>query len=256
MPATTELTHLGNGSTTPCRSPATGEVLYGELAEHAMRLPRRAIAGGTPNSCRCQWWRASLPSATTSVFTQPQLTGATAANWMRWRARRSKVELDDSLRFDWTLSPGALWFAGRDGNKRVLVRLDLDSGQRRSIDLAPSAAGTNIAISRDGQSIIVAREAPAVVDLMIAKPQPQRSDNSDALRHTLDPAGSFCASSRECTQDVFFGTVGMVVGGIVPASQTTITKIGTVNHWWLEGDDGNTAAQIGLTVTANHHGNA
>jgi len=54
----------------------------------------------------------------------------------------------------------------------VLVRLDLDSGQRRNIDLAPSAAGTNIAISRDGQSVIVAREAPAVVDLMIAKPLP------------------------------------------------------------------------------------
>ena len=168
----TELTHLGNKVNNAVPLANGREVLYGELAEHAMRLYRAPIAGGTPERLPLPLVASFAAVGNDLVFTQPQLTGATRCKLDTMACTPVKVELDDSLRFDWTLSPGALWFAGRDGNKRVLVRLDLDSGQRRSIDLAPSAAGTNIAISRDGQSIIVAREAPAVVDLMIAKPQP------------------------------------------------------------------------------------
>ena len=169
---TTELTHLGSKVNNAVPLANGRDVLYGELAEHAMRLYRAPIAGGTPERLPLPLVASFAAVGNDLVFTQPQLTGATRCKLDTMACTPVKVELDDSLRFDWTLSPGALWFAGRDGNKRVLVRLDLDGGQRRNIDLAPSAAGTNIAISRDGQSIIVAREAPAVVDLMIAKPLP------------------------------------------------------------------------------------
>jgi len=168
----TELTHLGNKVNNAVPLANGREVLYGELAEHAMRLYRAPIAGGTPERLPLPLVASFAAIGNDLVFTQPQLTGATRCKLDTMACTPVKVELDDSLRFDWTLSPSAIWFAGRDGNNRVLVRLDLDSGQRRNIDLAPSAAGTNIAISRDGQSIIVAREAPAVVDLMIAKPLP------------------------------------------------------------------------------------
>ena len=167
-----ELTHLGSKVNNAVPLANGKDVLYGELAEHAMRLYRAPIAGGTPERLPLPLVASFAAVGNDLVFTQPQLTGATRCKLDTMACTPVKVELDDSLRFDWTLSPSALWLAGRDGNKRALVRLDLDSGQRRSIDLAPSAAGTNIAISRDGQSIIVAREAPAVVDLMIAKPQP------------------------------------------------------------------------------------
>jgi hypothetical protein len=81
-----------------------------------------------------------------------------------------KVELDDNTRFDWALGKNVIWHLGRDdARKAMLVRVDLESGEQRAFDFAPTAAGTNIAVSRDGKSLLVSREAAAVVDLMIAK---------------------------------------------------------------------------------------
>jgi len=169
-----ELTHLGNKVNNVV--PITGAdgkgtaLLYGELSEHAMRLYRAEVEGGTPA-------RLALPLVSSFavvdndlVYTQPQLTGATRCQLDTLACVPLDVPLDDSNRFDWTLTKGALWYVGQDAaRKRALVRVDLKTGERASFDYVPSAAGTNIAVSRDGKRLIVSREAPAVVDLMIAK---------------------------------------------------------------------------------------
>lgn len=165
------LTHLGTQVNNAIPLNNGRELIYGEIADHSMRLYRADIAGGTPK-------RLSLPNVSAFaivdndlVYTQPQLTGATRCKLDTMNCTPSKVELDDSTRFDWALGKNVLWFLGRnEARKLALIRLDLETGRRQAFDFAPSAAGTNIAVSRDGKSLLVAREAPPVVDLMIAKP--------------------------------------------------------------------------------------
>jgi len=81
-----------------------------------------------------------------------------------------KVALSDSNRFDWALASEAIWFRDRDaaGQPR-LVKHDLRTGQVASFDFAPSGAGSSIAISPDGKRLIVMREAPPAIDLMLAR---------------------------------------------------------------------------------------
>ena len=71
---------------------------------------------------------------------------------------------------DWALASEAIWFRDRDaaGQPR-LVKHDLRTGQVASFDFAPSGAGSSIAISPDGKRLIVMREAPPAIDLMLAR---------------------------------------------------------------------------------------
>lgn len=165
------LIHLGSQVNSVVPLSNGRELIYGEIADHSMRLYRTDIAGGPPK-------RLSLPNVSTFaivdndlVYTQPQLTGATRCKLDTMSCAPIQVELDDSTRFDWALGKNVLWFLGRNvARKLALIRLNLETGERRAFDFAPSAAGTNIAVSRDGKSLLVAREVPPVVDLMIAKP--------------------------------------------------------------------------------------
>ena len=167
----TTLSHLGQQVNNAVPLADDRDIVYGELVDHAMRLQRVAIAGGAPQ-------RLPLPMVSSFaivdndlVYTQPQLSGATYCALDTLKCTPLKVPLDDSTRFDWTLGKGVLWYAGRNSSgKPQLVRLDLNSGEQKAFDYAPSATGTNVAASRDGQALIVVREAPAVVDLMMAKP--------------------------------------------------------------------------------------
>ena len=168
------LTHLGTLVNNAIPLSNGREVIYGELAEHAMRLYRADITGGTPK-------RLPLPIVSTFaiagndlVYTQPQLTGATRCKLDSMICTPIKVALDDSNRFDWALGNNVIWHLGRDdARKLALVRVDLTTNGRRTFDFAPTAVGTNIAVSRDGKSLLVSRESPPVVDLMIAKPLPK-----------------------------------------------------------------------------------
>jgi DNA-binding winged helix-turn-helix (wHTH) protein/Tol biopolymer transport system component len=165
------LTHLGKQVNNAVPLSNGREIVYGEIAEHSMRLYRADLAGGTPK-------RLSLPTVSNFaivendlVYTQPQLTGATRCKLDTMFCTPINVELDDNTRFDWALGDNVIWHLGlNDARKAALVRVDLTTGARRTFDFAPSAAGTNIAVSRDGKSLLIAREVPPVVDLMIAKP--------------------------------------------------------------------------------------
>jgi DNA-binding winged helix-turn-helix (wHTH) protein/Tol biopolymer transport system component len=165
------LTHLGKQVNNAVPLSNGREIIYGEIAEHSMRLYRADLNGGTPK-------RLSLPAVSNFaivendlVYTQPQLQGATRCKLDTMVCTPINIELDDNTRFDWALGYNVIWHLGlNDERKAALVRVDLATGTRRTFDFAPSAAGTNIAVSRDGKSLLVAREAPPVVDLMIAKP--------------------------------------------------------------------------------------
>ena len=105
-----------------------------------------------------------------TLSTLPQLVGATHCMLDTMRCTPLKVALSDSNRFDWALASEAIWFRDRDaaGQPR-LVKHDLRTGQVASFDFAPSGAGSSIAISPDGKRLIVMREAPPAIDLMLAR---------------------------------------------------------------------------------------
>lgn len=169
--AVSTLSHLGQQVNNAVPLADGRDIVYGELVDHAMRLQRAAVSGGPVQ-------RLPLPLVSSFaivdndlVFTQPQLTGATRCALDTFKCSPLKVPLDDGSRFDWALGKGALWYASRNAaGMAELVRFELDTAKQTTISTAPTAVGTNIAVSRDGKTVIVAREAPAVLDLMIAKP--------------------------------------------------------------------------------------
>jgi hypothetical protein len=49
------------------------------------------------------------------------------------------------------------------------MRLDLATGEARSFGFAPTGFGTSLAATPDGKKLIVTREAPTVIDVMLAR---------------------------------------------------------------------------------------
>lgn len=169
--AVTTLTHLGQQVNNAIPLADGRDIIYGEITDHSMRLFRAPIAGGTPT-------RLPLPQVSSFaivdndlVYTQPQLAGATRCELDTLKCSPLKVDIDDSNRFDWTLGKGVLWYVSRATQRKPqMIRLNLATGEQKTFDYGPSAAGTNIAVSPDGKWLLVSREAPVVIDLMIAKP--------------------------------------------------------------------------------------
>ncbi len=167
----TSLAHLGQQVNNVIPLANGRDIIYGEITDHSMRLFRAPIAGGVPT-------RLPLPQVSSFaivdndlVYTQPQLTGATRCELDTLKCSPLKVDIDDSNRFDWTLGKGVLWYVSRATQRKPqMIRLDLATGEQKTFDYGPSAAGTNIAASPDGKWLLVSREAPVVIDLMIAKP--------------------------------------------------------------------------------------
>ncbi|MBL8524384.1 MAG: PD40 domain-containing protein [Betaproteobacteria bacterium] len=153
---------------------SNGDLLIGEISEYAMRLIRYDSSGR-------QGTRLALPlvaeftvRGNTLVYTLPQLTGATRCELDTLRCSPIPVALNDSNRFDWALGRDAIWYRGvnTDG-KRALARYDLTTGKLENFDYAPTGAGSSIAASADGKRLIVMREEPPVIDLMLVrKPLP------------------------------------------------------------------------------------
>ena len=71
---------------------------------------------------------------------------------------------------DWALGDDALWFAGASGDA-VLRRYDFSAARvTATYPLAPTALGPNVAVAPDGRHVVVARQAPPAIDLMLARP--------------------------------------------------------------------------------------
>jgi len=146
-----------------------GDLLVGEIVDYAMRLVR-VDAGGTSRRLALPLVNEFAVRGNALVYTLPQLVGATHCMLDTMRCTPLKVALSDSNRFDWALASEAIWFRDRDAAGRPrLVKHDLRTGQVASFDFAPSGAGSSIAISPDGKRLIVMREAPPAIDLMLAR---------------------------------------------------------------------------------------
>jgi DNA-binding winged helix-turn-helix (wHTH) protein/Tol biopolymer transport system component len=145
-----------------------GGLLVAEAAENAMRLSR--FADG-----RLQRLPFPLVSEFQSygdelVFMQPGLTSLTRCQLSTYRCAPLAMAIAESERFHWHLGDKVLWYrqAANDTPPK-LMKLDLVSGKIRAFDFAPTGYGTSIAASPDGRHLIVSREAPPTVDLVLAR---------------------------------------------------------------------------------------
>jgi len=70
---------------------------------------------------------------------------------------------------DWALGDDAIWYGGAQG-KFMLRRYDFAAGRvTAEYPLAPTALGPNIAVTADGKHVVVARQDPPALDLMLAR---------------------------------------------------------------------------------------
>jgi hypothetical protein len=103
------------------------------------------------------------------VYLQPDLAIVTRCKLSSLKCEPLPVKIADGDRYHWHLGRGVLWHRATDANGSQLLRLHLATGETRSFDFAPTGTGTSLATSPDGRKLIVTREAPAVVDLMLAR---------------------------------------------------------------------------------------
>jgi DNA-binding winged helix-turn-helix (wHTH) protein/Tol biopolymer transport system component len=164
------LAHLGDKVQSAIPHANGRDIVYGEIAEHAIRLFIAPIAGGAPTRLPLPLVSSFAIVDSDLVYTQPQLMGATHCELGTLKCSPVKADIGDINRFDWTMSKGVLWYVSRSPQRKPqLTRLDLATGEQKFFEYGPNASGPNIAASVDGRWLLVAREAPVVVDLMIAK---------------------------------------------------------------------------------------
>lgn len=149
---------------------ADGRTLYvGELAGHAIRLARVSSVDGATERLPLPLVSEFRISGDLLAYAQPQLTGLTVCTLPALACRPLAIPVDDATRFDWTLAPDALWVRVGVGETAQLARYDPANGRETlRLPLGPTAAGTNIAAGRGGVPLLVAREAPVEIDVMIA----------------------------------------------------------------------------------------
>ena len=104
------------------------------------------------------------------AYMQPQLTGLTLCTLPGLRCAPLALPINESNRFDWLLTPDAVWYRAAT-TPDELVRYDL---ARREVTwrgkFAPTAFGLSFAVRPDGGALLVAREGPLAIDLMLAPP--------------------------------------------------------------------------------------
>ena len=102
------------------------------------------------------------------AFTQPELEGITLCTLPALQCEPLRVPIAEHNRFDWVLTANALWYrAGTTPD--ALVRYDF---AQRAVTwrsaFAPTAFGRSFAVRPDGRVLLVAREGPLAIDLMLA----------------------------------------------------------------------------------------
>lgn len=145
-----------------------GALIAGESAGNAARLLRydRPDAAGQ---------RLPLPLASEYqvaggriALMQPQLAGLVLCGIASMKCEPLPLPISEANRFDWLLTSDAVWYrAGSSPDE--LVRYDL---ARREATwrgaFAPTALGLSVAVRPDGREVLVAREAPPAIDLLLA----------------------------------------------------------------------------------------
>lgn len=147
-------------------------LIVGETAGNAIRLLRRG-ADGTME-------RLSLPlvseyqvAGNRVAYMQPDLRGLTLCDLRTLQCEPVPVTIDDSARHDWLLTPDSIWYRAAT-RPDAIIRFDLAT--RRETwrgAFAPTAVGLSIAVTPDGRTLLVTREAPVAIDLMLAPRTPR-----------------------------------------------------------------------------------
>ncbi|MCL4690600.1 MAG: PD40 domain-containing protein [Burkholderiales bacterium] len=150
---------------------ADGQWLYAGILEgESMRVVRApAAAPAAPE-------RLPLPpvaefhlNATHLAYTRPGRTGASLCRLADLACEALDVPLDDANRFDWVLAAQALYYPVPAPGGRRLARYDLGTRKLAWVkDLAPTASGLALAVSPDETRLVVSRQDPPAIDLMIA----------------------------------------------------------------------------------------
>lgn len=150
---------------------ADGQWLYAGILEgESMRVVRApAAAPAAPE-------RLPLPpvaefhlNATHLAYTRPGHTGASLCRLADLACEALDVPLDDANRFDWVLAAQALYYPVPAPGGRRLARFDLGARKLAWVkDLAPTANGLALAVSPDEVRLVVSRQDPPAIDLMIA----------------------------------------------------------------------------------------
>ncbi len=165
------LEHLGTAVNAVLPS-ADGQWLFvGELSGHALRL-MRAKTGGTqaPERLPLPLVAEAQLNAAHLVYTLPDLRGATICRLATLACERLDIGLGEEHRFDWLLTDRSIYYPVRVEGGRGLARYDLATRRlAETRDFGPTAAGLAIGASPDETRILVAREAPPSIDLMIAR---------------------------------------------------------------------------------------
>jgi hypothetical protein len=163
------LTGLGDAVVDVREADAGRALIVGEIAGNAVRVLRQ-VGTAVPE-------RLPLPLVTEYqvhgnriAFAQPELDGLTLCDLATMQCGPLPLPIDASNRFDWLLTGDAVWYLG-GARPGALIRYDLAA--RREIwrsPFAPTALGLSIAVAPDGKSVLVAREAPTMIDLLLAPP--------------------------------------------------------------------------------------
>ena len=141
--------------------------IVGEIADNAARVMHTPGLDVSPT-------RLPLPIATEYqvagghiAMLQPALDGLTLCELASLKCEPLALPIGEANRFDWLLTPGAVYY--RTADAAALVRHDLARRTESwSRPFGPTAAGLSIAAAPDDTSLIVAREAPVAIDLMLA----------------------------------------------------------------------------------------
>jgi DNA-binding winged helix-turn-helix (wHTH) protein/Tol biopolymer transport system component len=104
------------------------------------------------------------------VFAQPQLSRLTACRLESLACAPLAVELEPDGLYHWAIGPRSLYVRLRERGNFVVAVHDIASGERRgTLPLAPSGAGSSIAVAPDEGSLLIAQEEGPTVDLMLAR---------------------------------------------------------------------------------------
>jgi len=151
---------------------ATGRELYFAVLDgQAMRLLRAPVANPSAQEPLPVPLTASYAiDATHLAFTQPQIRGLTLCALPALTCEALPLPIGDEAFGAWTLGAGGIWFLDQSTEPPTLARYDI-AGRRISLraPFPPMAFGRSLAVSPDGSEVLVARGAPTLIDLMVAR---------------------------------------------------------------------------------------
>jgi DNA-binding winged helix-turn-helix (wHTH) protein/Tol biopolymer transport system component len=167
--ALTQLEQLGEHVADARESRDGKWIYYGEQEGHAARLFRREVAGNAVERLPLPLVQEFQLNAARLVFLQPQLAGLTTCELATLRCEPLGLPVDEGTRFDWALGDKAIYYPRLENGAWQLARYGL--AEKRvtwTTPFVPTGSGTSVAPRHDDTALVLMREEPVEIDLMIA----------------------------------------------------------------------------------------